>query len=198
MTNYSKKISETALRIGEVRFSYANVFAPRRNEDGTEGKYSVQLLIPKANTAAVNMINAAIEAAKQAGLSTKFGGKMPPASKLHTPLRDGDDEFPDDENYAGMYFLNASSAKEYKPTVCIISGGKPTPALDGEDFYSGCYGAASVAFYAYSTSGNVGIACGLNGVIKTRDGEKLGGGRTMEQDFGDLAAEVGDGVSLLD
>ena len=49
MANFNKKISETAIRIGEVRFSYAYVFSPRKNEDGTDGKYSVQLLIPKTD-----------------------------------------------------------------------------------------------------------------------------------------------------
>ena len=198
MANYTKKITETSLRVGEVRFSYANVFTPRRNEDGTEGKFSVQLLIPKNNKDAVDAIRYAIEAAKKAGLNEKFGGKMPVASKLHIPLRDGDEEFPDDPNYEGMYFLNASSAKDRKPNVAVIENGKPIPALDGEDFYSGCYGAATINFYAYNTSGNTGIAAGLNGVIKTRDGEKLGGGQTMEQAFGDLAEELGNSASYLD
>lgn len=198
-TNYTKKISETSLRVGEVRFSYCNVFSPRKNEDGTEGKYSVQLLIPKDNKDAIAAITAAVEAAKQEGVSSKFGGKMPPASKLHLPLRDGDDEFPDDPNYAGMYFFNASTAKDRKPSVAIVTSGKPVPAMDEEDFYSGCYGAVTVNFYPYNTSGNMGVAAGLNNLIKTRDGEKLGGsGRTVEQDFNDLAVLVKNSLSLLD
>lgn len=191
MANYNKKISETAIRLGEVRFSYANVFSPRKNEDGTDGKYSVQLLIPKADSVAKKLIDDAIEAAKKAGVAAKWNGKMPPVSKLKLPLRDGDDEFPDDDNYAGMWFMNCSSSKEQKPGVRTLENGQLVEALDNEDFYSGCYGCAAINFYAYNTSGNVGIAAGLNNVLKTRDGERLGGGgHTAEQDFGDLASNT--------
>ena len=41
MGKYTKKITETNIRIGEVRFSYANVFAPRKSDDSSDGKYSV-------------------------------------------------------------------------------------------------------------------------------------------------------------
>lgn len=196
--NLNKKISETSVRIGEVRFGYVNVFAPRRNEDGTDGKYGVQILLPKTNTAAVEMIREAIEAAKQAGLNSKFGGKMPSAAKLHTPLRDGDEENPDDPTYEGMYFFNTSSSKDRKPGVAVLENGTVQEALDGDDFYSGCWGCATVNFYAYSNSGNMGVAAGLNNVIKTRDGERLSGGKTAEQDFSDLGELLGDVSSLLD
>lgn len=187
--SYNKKISETAMRLGPVRFSYAYVFTPRKNEDGTDGKYSIQLLIPKSDTEAVNLINKAIEAAKQAGVSSKWNGKMPPAVKLKTPLRDGDEEYPDNDTYAGMYFMNASSVT--KPGIRVLENGSMCEALDAEDFYSGCYGCATVNLYAYNTSGNMGIAAGLNNVIKTQDGEKLAGGHTAEEDFGDLVSAAG-------
>ena len=41
--------NETKVITGKVRFSYANVFEPRKNDDGTE-KYSVSLLIDKDDT----------------------------------------------------------------------------------------------------------------------------------------------------
>ena len=34
--NYNKRISDTSIRLGLVRFGYVNVFAPRKNEDGTD------------------------------------------------------------------------------------------------------------------------------------------------------------------
>ena len=65
-----------------------------------------------------------------------------------------------------------------------------------EDVYSGCYGFASVNFFAFNTSGNKGIAAGLNNVLKTRDGEYLGGRASAETDFGgvdlDTYEEFGD------
>lgn len=190
--SYNKKISETSLRVGPVRFCYANVFSPRKNPDGTDGKYGVQILIPKSDKEAVAMVNAAFEAAKQAGVHTKWHGKMPASVKNKTsPLRDGDDEFEDDDVYAGMWFLNCNSPT--KPGVRVLENGDVSEALDSDDFYSGCWGAATINFFAYEASGNLGVAAGLNNVIKTKDDEKLSGGRTAEADFADMA-----GGSFLD
>lgn len=190
MANYNKKISETSIRVGEVRFSFCNVFKPRTNEDGSEGKYSVQILVPKTDKRAVEMIESSVEAAKQIGKDRCWGGKIPPASKLKLPLRDGDEEMEDDDIYAGMYFFNASSPNDHQPGAAVLDGGNVSQALDEDDFYSGCYGAAVVNFYPYSVSGNVGVAAGLNNVIKTRDGDRLGGSkRSVEDDFGDLGGD---------
>ena len=51
------------------------------------------------------------------------------------------------------------------------------------ELYSGCYGRASLNFYAYNTNGNKGIACGLNGLQKLRGGEPLGGRGNVANDF---------------
>ena len=187
-SNYNKRISETNIRIGEVRFGYTHVFSPRKKEDGTDDKYGVQLLIPKSDKEAVKLINDAIEVAKKTGVSTKWNGKMPPASKLNIPLRDGDEEFPDDETYEGMWFMNANTGLTRKPGVRVLDGGQLVEALDEDDFYSGCYGAAAISLYPYNSNGNLGVACALNNVVKTRDGERLAGGRSAEQDFDDLTS----------
>lgn len=172
--------TDTSIRVA-CRFSYANVFSPRRNEDGSAGKYGCCLLIPKSDLVAKKLIDSAIEAAKQKGKTDKWGGKMP--GRINIPLRDGDEERPDDPNYEGMWFMNANSNNA--PGVKVLENGAVQDALP-EDFYSGCWGAASINFYPYDNSGNKGIAAGLNNVIKTKDGERLGGGRTADQDFGDL------------
>lgn len=186
MANYNKSITATSVRLGEVRFSYASVFAPRKNDDGSDGKYSVMLLIPKTDAQAKKLIDAAVEAAKQAGVQSKWNGKMPSASKLHLPLRDGDDEFPDDPTYEGMWFMNTGSSQ--KPGIRVLENGAMHEALDSDDFYSGCWGAVVVNFFPYSVSGNVGVAAGLNNLIKTRDDDRLGGGRSADADFGDMAS----------
>lgn len=192
--SFNKRISETSLRIGPVRFSYANVFSPRKNEDGTDGKYGVQLLIPKADKEAVAMINKAFEAAKQAGVASKFEGKMPASLKNKTtPLRDGDEEKEGEEVYEGMWFINTNSPT--KPGVRVLENGTMSEALDGDDFYSGCWGAATINFYAYKVSGNTGVAAGLNNVIKTKDDSRLGGGQSADADFNDM---VDSAASCLD
>lgn len=164
----------TKVITGKVRFSYANVWEPR-SVNGEEEKYSVSLIIPKSDKDTIARINAAIEAAKKEGV-LKFGGKVPAILKL--PLRDGDAERADDENYRGSYFLNANSMA--KPTIVDKD---VQPIEDKALFYSGCYGRASIVFYAYSNNGTRGIACGLYNLQKLSDGEQLLGRSSAEYDF---------------
>ena len=110
---------------------------------------------------------------------------------MRTPLRDGDIEKEDDPTFEGCYFFNASCKS--KPGVRVLDGGTNYEAMDSDDFYSGCYGAVTINFFPYENSGNKGVAAGLNNLIKTRDGERLSGGRTADEDFGDMG-----GGSVLD
>lgn len=178
MSEPTKEAVATKVVTGKVRFSYAHVFEPHAMEEGQTKKYSVCILIPKKDKAAIAKIEKAIAAAKEAG-KAKFGGKIP--ASLKTPLRDGDEERPDKEEYEGMMFINANSNR--KPEVVDADRNE---ILNKEEFYSGCWGRASFNFYAFNTSGNKGIACGLNNLMKTEEGENLsGGGASAEEDFGD-------------
>ncbi len=169
------KNSDTKVVTGKVRLSYVHVFEPSAIEEGQEKKYSTAILIPKSDKETLKKIKAAVEAAKTAGLA-KFGGKIP--ANLKTPLRDGDEEREDQPEYAGHYFLNASS--KTKPGVVDAN---VQPILDSTEVYSGCYGRVSINFYAFNTAGNKGIACGLNNVQKLADGDYLGGRSRAEDDF---------------
>lgn len=182
MAKFNKKIKDTSVRLGEVRFSYTAVFQPKKNDDGTPSKYGVCIIIPKEDTETVNLVKEAIEAAKQRGKHEKWGGKIP--ANVKSCLRDGDLDREDDEAFAGCYFLNASSRN--KPGVKVLEDGVVSDALDEEDFYSGCYGAVTLDFFPYESSGNKGVGAGLNNVIKTRDGDRLSGGRSADEDFADL------------
>lgn len=187
-TNYNKRISDTLIRIGEVRFSYVHVFAPRTGKEGKEGKYGVCLVWPKTDTKTTELVKSCIAAAKE---QAKVKGiKLPSTCK--TPLRDGDIDREDDENFSGCWFINANCKQ--KPGVRVLSEGRLFEALDDSDFYSGCYGCATVNFFPFDSDGNKGVGAGLNNVCKTRDGERLGGGTDADSDFGDL----GDAASVLD
>lgn len=59
--------------------------------------------------------------------------------------------------------------------------------MDSTEFYSGCYGRAAINFYAFNTNGNKGIACGLNNLMKTADGDALAGKASAEADFAGYA-----------
>lgn len=161
---------------GKVRFSYANVFTPKAGMSGGDPKYSVSLIIPKSDTETVNKIKKAFEDAKTTN-AAYFGGTVPKG--LKGGLRDGDEER-DDPSYAGCYFINANSAQ--RPD--IVDANRES-IIDPNEFYSGCYGRASVTFYPYNAAGSKGIACGLNNLQKLTDGDKLGGGSSAAADFAD-------------
>lgn len=170
--------NSTKVVTGKVRFCYVNVFEPTAMNEGDTPKYNICILIPKDDAKTLDKINKAIEAAKQAGkakLADK-NGKIP--SNLKLPLRDGDDERGDDPAFEGMYFINANSQR--KPSIVDKD---LNPIMEKEEFYSGCYGRASINFYAFNVSSK-GIAAGLNNLQKLEDGEMLAGGSTAEEDFG--------------
>lgn len=178
-TQKQEAAASTKLVTGMVRFSYAHVFSPAAAEGSEEKKYSVSIIIPKDDTVTLKKIKRAIEAAKEAGKTKKFGGKIP--ANLKSPLRDGDEERPDDEPYANCFFINATS--NTKPGIVDKNC---DPILEQDEFYSGCYGRASLNFFAYNAAGNKGIGAGLQHVQKLKDGEPLGGGRgKAEDDFND-------------
>lgn len=170
--------NSTKVVTGKVRFCYANVFEPTSMNEGDTPKYNVCILIPKSDTKTLEKINKAIEAAKQAGKAkiADKSGKIP--STLKTPLRDGDEERGDDEAFEGHYFINANSTR--KPSIVDRD---LAPIMDKEEFYSGCYGRASINFYTYNVNSK-GIAAGLNNLQKLEDGERLAGGSSAEDDFG--------------
>lgn len=174
----SNQVNSTKVVTGKVRFCYVNVFEPTAMNEGDTPKYNICVLIPKSDTATIDKIKKAIEAAKEAGkakLADK-NGKIP--SNLKLPLRDGDDERGDDPAFEGMYFINANSQR--KPSIVDKD---LNPIMEKEEFYSGCYGRASINFYAFNVSSK-GIAAGLNNLQKLEDGEMLAGGSTAEEDFG--------------
>ena len=176
----SKIMNATKVITGpNTRWSYANVW-DAKSINGGAPKYSVSLIIPKSDTATIEKIKAAIQAAYEEGQSKlKGNGKTVPAlSVLKTPLRDGDLERPDDEAYKNCYFINANSAS----APGIVDADR-NPILERSEVYSGVYGRASINLYAFNSNGNKGIACGLNNLQKLRDGEPLGGKSRAEDDF---------------
>lgn len=191
------KINGTKVTTNEVRMSYAQVFEPKAMEGSTDEKYSIALLIPKTDIETIAAIEEAIATAAEEG-KAKFGGKVP--AKLKTTFRDGDDEKPDDEAYAGHYFLNCSS--KTKPGVIKVAA--PGSAVkfekieDESEFYSGCYGKAVINFFAYNSNGNKGVSAGLNNLLKTRDGEAFAGKAAAEDDFADEYEAGDDEPNFLD
>lgn len=175
----------TNVTTGEVRLSYVHLFKPYAAMQGQEEKYSCTILVPKADVGTLARINAAIEAAKQRGISDKWNGQCPPI--VPTPVYDGDGVRPSDgmafgPECKGHWVFTASAKADYPPEIVDKMG---SPILNQSAVYSGMYGRVNVSFFPYSFGGKKGIGCGLGPVQKTRDGEALGGSApTAAQAFG--------------
>lgn len=173
----------TKVITGKVRLSYCHIFEPQQDDQGND-KYSTAILIPKSDKETLRKIKAAVDAAVELGKS-KWGGRIP--ANLKKPLRDGDEERPDDEAYVGHYFLNATSKN--KPGIAKPIGKGPDgktkfqEITDSTEVYSGCYAKVSLNFYPFDAKGNRGVAAGLNNVVKVQDGDFLGGRSSVNDDF---------------
>ena len=183
MTNAVNKnsVNPTKVVTGVCRLSYANIWQAKSINGGVP-KYSTSVLIPKSDMKTIANVKAAIEAAYYEGESKLKGNSktVPALTSLKMPLRDGDTERPDDEAYAGHWFLNANSN-----TAPGVVDANREPIYDTSEIYSGVYARVSLTFYAFNSNGNRGIACGLQNIQKVRDGESLGGKPKAEEDFND-------------
>lgn len=173
------------LVIRDVRFSYVHLFEKDSND-----KYSVSLIIPK-NSPQIQEIKAAISEAVRNG-AAKLGTSF--RLDINKVLHDGDIEKINDKAYANAYYLNAKS----KRPVGIVKknetgmSDKTIGISDPDEFYSGCYGAASIAFYAFNSGTNKGIGCAVKNVLKQDEGPRLDGGSSAESDFGGMIDEEDD------
>ena len=158
------------------RFSFVAVFAAKADQQGNL-KYGAQLLIPKDSPdtpALLSQINAEVQKAIQRGVEKgKITAQLAKSSKFKSPVRDGDEYYAEEpkaerEACSGHFFLNSSNTN---PVGVVDRFGRPI--TDQVDFYSGCYGLANVTFYAYNKNGNAGVGCGLQNVMKKRDGDHL-------------------------
>jgi hypothetical protein len=169
---------------GKVRLSYVYLTSPRAIRQGEKLKYSVTLLIPKADIVTKSKIDAAINAAIDEGVQTKWKGITPAYPAV--PIYDGDGVRPSGEGFepecSGHYVMTASS--EYKPEVVDLS---MNPIVNPGDIYSGMYGRVSMRFFPYFNAGRIGIGCGLGNVQKLADGEPLVSRTNAVEDFGSSA-----------
>ena len=179
-------MNNTTITVGEARLSYVHLFEPYAQNPGQEPKYSASVLIPKTNTRAKAQIDAAIEAAVQVGLQKKWNNQRP--AVVNTTLYDGDGVRPNGEPFGaecrGHWVLSCNANVSHPPKIYNIAR---QPIIDQSEVYSGMYGWVNVNFFPYFTAGKKGIGCGLQLVMKTRDGEPLGGSApSVDEAFKDV------------
>lgn len=178
----------------QCRLSYVHLDKPHKATDEAKPKYQVTCLVPKTDKETVEALKAAFLQARQNGIASKWGGRTP--TEIKKPFKDGDDrndvdEFKYPEEFRGCIFLNAASDRPV--FTCNRSREEITP----DQVYSGCYALVSVNLYPYD-AGSKGVAAGLNAVMKTFDGERLGGYGDGRRDFDDLDIPEEDEVDIDD
>ena len=185
----------TKVVTGKVRFSFCHVFEPQAPVSGGEPKYSVTLLIPKSDTATLAKIKAAMAEARE-NFCKRNGASALPATPTHT-LHDGDGVRQSGDPFGpecrGCWVITVSAKQTQKPVVVDAFG---NPISDPGEFYSGCYGRASINFYGYNQAGKKGISAGLLAVQKLHDGEPFGTVGSAE-DFNDGYTDGGAGDDFL-
>jgi hypothetical protein len=153
--------------------SYCHLLEPTEDPSG-EMKYSVSLIFDK-DSCDLEPIE---EAIKQAAKDGKLG------KKYKNPLRDGDEDREDNEEYENSMFVNANAKR--RPGIIDYATGDVVDTDDDDiGVYSGCLIRASVTFFAYTHKGSKGVGCGLNNVQVLKRGERLDGTESAEEAFED-------------
>jgi hypothetical protein len=178
----------TKVLTGEVRLTFPHLHTPFANQPGADPKYSVTLLIPKSDVATYNEMKAAEEAAAQAVTGKLWNGLRP--AVLESVIWDGDGVRKNGAAFGpgckGHWVVTASTKN--KPYVCHTSN--VDVELLPQDVYSGMYARVIVNFFGYLNSGKKGVGCGLNGVMKTNEGEHLSGGTATAADFAGVGSSA--------
>jgi hypothetical protein len=175
-------MTATKVVLQDVRGSYVFVERPRKEKDGSDGKYSMQIILPKKHPQ-INAVRAAIKAAavEKFGADVKMG-------MLKLPLRDGDEERDGDE-YHNAYFINANSTR--KPQI-VNRRNEPAMPDDLEEYcYSGATFHVSINFYAFNYEGKKGVAAGLNNLMLRKKTQRLDGTANATSEFAELADAAG-------
>jgi len=178
--------------VRNARLSYFNGWHPTKMKDSDKEKYNSAILIAKDNPVVAEIKKILDDMSEEAKKDN--GGKLPGTTKnpWHNPLNDGDVDKPGDENYAGMYYLNAKS--DTKPGIVSTTkdaDGRYKAITDESEVYSGCYAHVSLSFFRFGKKGdmNFGIGVGLNNIMKVRDGEPLAGKASAQEDFENVVVE---------
>lgn len=176
----------TKVVTGKVRFSFCHIFEPQEPQGGGEPKYSVTLLIPKADTATIGKIKEAMAEARE-NFCKRNGANALPQKPVHT-LHDGDGIRDNGDQYGpeckGCYVITVSSKQ--KP---VVVDNMRNLVNDPAEVYSGCYGRAAINFFGYNSNGKKGISAGLLSIQKLHDGDPfgtVGSADDFDDDFSDL------------
>lgn len=173
---------------GEARFLWPSLFTARtpQNRKSATPIFDVEMLFAPSTD-----MSGAFEAAKKAALAAWPGANLTDGS-IRFPFRKGDQHIqktvaryeregkkvPDLSHYEGTVILRPKSQTRPKVYVMAAGTGDLVEIINEADVYGGCYGFAEVSFKAYDGNDDdikPGVTAYLEGVVKTRDGDRIGG-----------------------
>jgi hypothetical protein len=170
--------------------SFPAIFEARKPAPNAEPRFSIVLIFDEAAQKTPEFI-ALKNAAGAAAKAEWPGDKMP--SNLRSPFRKGEEK-----TYAGYgpgkIFISAWS----KSKPGIVDAGLNEILVPG-DVWAGMLARATVTPFAYSNSGNVGVAFGLNNIqIIRKDMPRLDGRTQATKDFDAVDGGNGDSGGTAD
>ena len=176
----------------EYRFSFMSLDVPGKidpNDPNEQEKYSLTLVVPKTETTFLETLREAYDNA--VANMTDFNKNFEPTPFVRPKGKNQsgllkDEDIQKETQFPGCYTLQLKTKPEYKPDVLCKELGRKilTPEEIREHLYPGCYGKASFSLFGYSNKAE-GISAGLGNVLKTKDGERLGGKVSGLVEFGD-------------
>lgn len=182
-------MAENQLLLGPLRLSFVNVFEKAESPSGVM-QYGLTAMVPKGDKALTKRMNDAVTAAVDAGVRTNKIKKTD-VKFLKMPVHDGDDKEARGNRgneFDKMWYFSCTNARNQPGVV----DRDKQPILDEDEVYSGIWAYIHVTFHAFNRSGNRGIRCNLNHVLKFKDDERLDGRKSVEEAFEDLESPAED------
>jgi len=185
----------------EGRLSFPALFVPKSVKGGT-AKFSATLLLPKDGVGVPEFMNRVGVATKEA-IEAKWPNPSTRPAQFKMSIKDGDTALFESGKNAGKLkretyhemancWVIAATTLD-KPPVFATNG---NPIVDASKVYAGCWVRMSFDVYAYDNV-NVGVSCGLQGILKTRDDAPFGNVSRPEIDFADyFTAAADDSVGI--
>ena len=160
-------------------FSFPHLFEASAVEEGGTKRYSCQVLYSLNDdlSGLQNIIKSLVD--------KHFPDGIPAGSTL--PLMKGSAYKPGDEFYADKMIVSMAMPETQGRPALVYNDANRTEIIDRTQLYAGCRVIPHVSVY-YFTKGKKGIACGLNGILKTGDGDRLDNRPTVNDMFGGVEA----------
>lgn len=167
------------VRTKKFRLSFPNLFKARDFQGDGKFKFGITMLFDKKTEKEDLKELRAMAAAAWKELLTKSGKKL---KMTKNPFHDGDVEKSELDGYPGNIFITASSRNQVVPVKRDPATNALIPCTE-QEIYPGCFCKAVLHCYAFNKGSNIGVAFGLDGVLKVGDGPSLTGRMSPEQAF---------------